>query len=781
MIHKMIQWHVKQRDCEDAQSNQTNGALSPMKNPCAIGCLVVTGSFLLPVVSGLRAADEKSAKPPEARRIQPDLITDRSLERTGFQEAGPYHPEYDLRTDFVMAYGVGRNLAGRLSKWVEAGYVPHVMTGVAWGNYQDYLDGKVDGREHWDEAQVNGEGRRILHGPRVPYMVPAVSFSDYLEDGVRRAIDAGAIAVHLEEPEFWADGGYSEAFRREWRIYYDEPWSRPDSSCDAQYRASKLKSYLYQRALSRLCSSMKEYALVRHGRPVRFYVPTHSLLNYTQWRIVSPEAALIDLPGIDGYIAQVWTGTARTPNTYRGIFKERTFETAFLEYGVMQELVRGTGRRMWFLADPVEDNPRFDWDDYRRNYLCTLVASLLHPAVHHYEVTPWPSRVFRGRFPRGKPDARRIPPDYATILATVFNQLRDMDQADLSWPETTEGVGVFLSDSAMFQRAAPAFREGVASKAEDATRATSREVRNLAAFYGLALPPLKHGIPIRPVQLDNVARFPGYLDDYRVLILSYEFQKPLQPGVHIALANWVRSGGSLIFVGADTDSFHAVREWWNRPPGKYASPTEHLFETLGLTRRPAEGEHRSGQGSLFLKRKHPAYFTRSAEAARELMEIVRGAVKRAGRKCVERNHLLLRRGSYVIAACLDESPGAEPLLKGRFVDLFDAQLSIQETVTIPPGRQAFLLDLDRTRGKPPLALASGGRIENWKPSNQRLDYTTKSMAGVTISTRIVLPAPPTTVTVGGQRCEEVVWHAPSRTVLIRHPGSPDPTGVAIRW
>ena len=79
--------------------------------------------------------------------------------------------------------------------------------------------------------------------------------------------------------------------------------------------------------------------MVKYGKLLRFYVPTHSLINYTQWKIVSPESALIDLPTIDGYIAQIWTGTARTRNIYRGDKKERTFETAFLEYGVMQELV----------------------------------------------------------------------------------------------------------------------------------------------------------------------------------------------------------------------------------------------------------------------------------------------------------------------------------------------------------------------------------------------------------------------------------------------------------
>jgi hypothetical protein len=32
------------------------------------------------------------------------------------------------------------------------------MTGVAWGTYNSYLDGEVDGETHWDEAQTDRRG-----------------------------------------------------------------------------------------------------------------------------------------------------------------------------------------------------------------------------------------------------------------------------------------------------------------------------------------------------------------------------------------------------------------------------------------------------------------------------------------------------------------------------------------------------------------------------------------------------------------------------------------------
>lgn len=713
--------------------------------------------------------------------ISPQLVTPRSLERTGFQEASPYKPTYDLRTDFVMSYGLGRNMPERLRRWTKAGYVPQVMTGIAWGDYQDYLGGKVDNREHWDEGQVDAAGKPIDHGPTVPYMVPAVSFSDYLEDGLRRVIDAGAVAIHLEEPEFWARAGFSEAFKREWRIFYNETWQRPDASCDAQYRASKLKYYLYQRALDRVCSSMKEYALTQQQRTIRFYVPTHSLLNYTQWRIVSPQSSLIDLPGIDGYIAQVWTGTSRTANVYQGRTAERTFETAYLEYGVMQELVRGTGQRMWFLNDPIEDNPRYDWDDYQRNYFGTLVASLLQPNVWHYEVAPWPRRVFEGRYPRGKPDAKTIPSAYATVLNIIFNQLRDMKQEQVKWPDSTKGVGVFLADSAMFQRAEPAFREGTVDDGCPLTHATAQEVRMLSGFYGLALPPLKHGIPIRPVQLDNVARFPSYLDDYKVLLLSYEFLKPLQPGIHLALAQWVQQGGSLIYIGADTDPFKQVREWWNRPPRVYAAPSGHLFETLGLARDVASGEYPCGKGMVIVQRIHPASISRSSQNARRFMQCLKTAVQHANETYIERNSLHLRRGPYVLAACLSESVSADPLtISGRFINLLDPNLSVLTDPQFAPGQQAWFLDLNEIKGKPPLALAAAGRIETWKTTKSRLTYTITSPADIRVVTRILLPAPPKKTTVDGKPAK-TIWDRPSRTVLVEHAGRPDPIAVEVAW
>ena len=314
-----------------------------------------------------------------------------------FQTSPGWSPRANLNADVALVYGIGRNLPERMQSWREHGYHVQVMTGVAWGQYQDYIYGRFDSKRHEDEEQMDAGGAPIRHGGDVFYMSPGDDYARYLCTGIQRALDAGAEAICLEEPEFWVAGGWEANFRRQWKAEYHEDWQPPDSSADAQYRASKLKYLLYRRTLSQIFDFVHRWAR-GHGRTVPCYVATHSLLNYAHWHMVSPEYSLIDV-GCDGYIAQVWTGTARTPNMYEGVFRERTFETAFLEYGAMQNLVRASHRLVWYLNDPVEDNPRHTWLDYRTNWQSTLTASLVQPEVWRYEVMPWPQRVFQGRHP----------------------------------------------------------------------------------------------------------------------------------------------------------------------------------------------------------------------------------------------------------------------------------------------------------------------------------------------------------------------------------------------
>jgi hypothetical protein len=688
-------------------------------------------------------------------------------ERLSFQTNGPWSPRTNLNADVAMVYGIGPRMPANIETWRQHGYTVHVMTGVAWGQYQDYLNGKFDGTDHWDQAQTESTGKRILHGgnANVPYISPGENYGKYLTVGVKRALDAGAEAIYLEEPEFWARGGWEENFKREWKAYYHEDWEAPNSSPDAQYRASKLKYYLYGRALSQIFDFAKEYGKA-NNRTIRCYVPTHSLINYAHWKIVSPESSLIDV-GADGYIAQVWTGTARTANYYEGRRKERTFETAFLEYGAMQNLVRASGRRVWYLNDPIEDNPNHDWDDYRTNWESTLTASLLQPEVWRYEIMPWPDRVFNSRHPIGKANAERagIPKPYETELQTVINALGEMKQPDVRWENAGTGkMGVLISDTMMFQRADP--------NASDA---------NLGSFYGLALPLVKRGVPVEPVQIES-ATAAGFLKRYKLLMLTYEGQKPPAPEFHDALTKWVREGGALVVIDDDGDPYNAVREWWNTAPLSYGTPRQHLFAKLGIP-KDAMGLHKVGKGVVLREALSPAALTYKEDGAETIRRVIRQATAAVKLPWKESDSLVLRRGPYVIVAGLDESlPDANPyVLRGRYLNLFDPDLPVLNTVNVTAGVRMLLVDLDRIKAAGPRIVAASCRLRDEKVDGKTLQFRADGVAGTNSIVQIAARTAPVEILIGGRPVERSMYDFSQGMARLRFPNSVEPVSVEVHF
>jgi hypothetical protein len=687
------------------------------------------------------------------------------LERTCFQTGQPYSDAIDLRSDVAIVYGIDPGLSKRVDSWRARGYRIHVMTGVSWGNYQDYLYGRFDGVHHEDEAQTDRQGQKISHGGDVYYMCPGARYGHFLCLGVQRALDARAEAIHLEEPEFWVRGGYSEGFKREWKSFYGEDWTAPHTSVDAQWRASKLKYYLYRRALQQVFAYIQDFNR-RLGRSVRGYVPTHSLLNYAHWRIVSPESSLARLNGCDGYIAQVWTGTARTPNLYRGQVRERTFETAFLEYGAMQNLVRATGRTVWYLNDPVEDNPNHDWADYRRNWESTLAASLLQPQVWQYEVMPWPERVWRGRYPSAADPKKRerIPPAYALELQTVINTLNSMRQEQVEWDSGPRHVGVLVSDSLMFERGEP-----------------SPSDPHLSQFYGLALPLLERGIPVEPVQLENLS-LKQSLDGYDLLLASYHGLKPLTPDVHAPMVAWVKAGGVLVFWDDDSDPYNRVREWWNTPPFSFVTPRQHLFQELGLGLDAKPGLYRVGQGLVLYRAGDPAALAHAKDGDRALIRTLRQAVSGTRVRWREMNYLRLSRGPYVIAAGLEESPEAPvKVLRGPFIDLFDSELSVHDTVALTPGSRHFLVDLSKLPLGGPRVVASACKVVAGLADDHQFRCSVEGIAATPGLVLLRLPAQPVSAELEGQPLTVGRFDTTTRLAWVKFPNQPRPRELVVRF
>lgn len=753
-------------------------------------------------------------------------IRDKKEELTGYQAGDPYRESVDLQCDFVMVYGIDPSMPERIRQYREKGYVVHLMTGIAWGEYQEYLDGKWDGRKHWDEGQVDRYGNDVIHNPTVPYMVPTVSFSNYLTERMKAAVDAGVEAIHVEEPEFWDRSGYSEAFKREYEIFYREPWKPQHESLDAQYKCARLKAYLYKRTIDRVSAALKEYAKVTYNKDLRFYVPTHSLLNYTQWKIMSPEAELIGIPTVDGYIAQIWTGTSREANVYEGVYKERTFETAYLEYGVMQELVKGTGRRMWFLNDPIEDLPSYTWENYEYNYKRTAVASLLHPHIWHYEICPWPHRVFDGRYPRFQPriaekietsfetdQSKPIPQSYSTFLSSMFQLFGDMEQKENSFEGKADGVGVFMSDSGLFQRTFPdgivngeklgdrfkaAMHKNSGNPVDEEAAAVLMEkigkedslmldfIQSAAFpnFFGMAMPLVKYGLPIHPVQLDNVRRFAGYLEDYQCLILSYEYMKPEAPDINAAVVSWIREGGTLIYVGDGSDPFHAIDSWWRK--SGFDTPAQHLFELAGLGKDPAQGSYPVGEGTVVIWKTAPARICLTKELADEYRELVQKALADQKIKWQYRNDLTLHRGPYIISAVMTESISDEPkVFEGLYADLMTNDYQIIRKKEAAPDDVVLLFDFEKIRDESFRIIGTSARVLEVTEAEEGLTLRLKTADRIRAYTRVRLPRPVQKVSAadeaGAEIAVESIWDEETNTLLVSYDSTANEVTVRAEW
>ena len=732
--------------------------------------LLMGGIFLtLPILAQDRSYPIQNINKPESGKA-----------KTAFQTSSSWIPEIDIRADVAIVYGIDGNPSDgdskfdfeeRIKSWREKGYNTHFMTGIAWGSYQEYFLGRWDGKNHLGEGQVEISGDTIWHGRNIPYIVPQESYVDYIKENViKRVIDAGITSIYLEEPEFWARGGYSSAFKEEWQDYYGFSWRPQDKSPENTWLSNKLKYHLYYRTIDEVSRYAKKYGK-KKGLDVKVYIPTHSLVNYSSWAIVSPEASLASLPGIDGYIAQVWTGTSREPTFYNGVEKERTFENAFLEYGSMVSMTAPTGRKIFFLTDPIEDR-RKSWDDYKKNYQATFTAQLLYPQVNNYEIMPWPERIYTKPYSVAYTDKKiLIPHVYSTQMQVMVNALNNMPKSD-NRVSGNNGIGVLMGNSLMFQRFPT--HEGYNDP-------------RFSNFYGQTFPLLKRGIPVQIVHMENLG-YKESLQDINVLIMSYSNMKPLSEEVHKNLEQWVKNGGTLVYTGKDDDPYQGVMDWWNQKQHSYNKPSENLFEKLGLGKNPTTGKYPSGNGEVYILRQDPKEFVLEKDGDKKFIETLKKAFGEKGGELEFKNSLFLKRGPYKIVAVMDESINNDLyFVKGPVIDLFDPLLPVLSQKIVVPGEEAFLYDLQYAYSQgQPMVLASAARISNEERQDNAFYFTCKSPINTMNSMRVFLTEKPKEVILKNKKGETIEtvgsnWDKNSRTYYLYFKNSPEGVDVRFKW
>ena len=109
-----------------------------------------------------------------------------TAEKTSFQVAAPWNEAYDVRSDIAIVYGMDSTFTERVKGYRDRGYNVQFMTGIAWGNYQDYFTGKFDGKTHEEDGQVERNGHEIGHGKGIPYIVPTDSYIAYFKTLIKK-------------------------------------------------------------------------------------------------------------------------------------------------------------------------------------------------------------------------------------------------------------------------------------------------------------------------------------------------------------------------------------------------------------------------------------------------------------------------------------------------------------------------------------------------------------------------------------------------------------------
>jgi hypothetical protein len=359
-----------------------------------------------------------------------------------------------------------------------------------------------------------------------PYMVPTDGWIKYVNSQGERALKAGAVALLPEEPLGHVHTGYSKSFKKLWVKHYKFPWQAENSSALARYLTAQLQGELFLKLEKELSKTAKK-------NDAALVVPIHSIFGNISSSLSAPLGISVGTKGIDGYIGQIWTGPVRWSLGNYISSEKSFFASAYSLYDYFTQLTVGTDKKLWLLVDPVEDDPNHTWNEFEEWYEHCIAAMLLMPGVDSYEIMPWPDRIFLPGYGTG--GGTPAPEKFRMEILTISQALQDVPKGG-EWfsgksSKPTEGIAIAISDSAMY---------------------VNKPVPKLQGLFGLYMPLIMQGVPVSSFVMERV-QDKNYADMYKLIVLSYENFKPANPELNVALAQWVKRGGTLVIFATDEE------------------------------------------------------------------------------------------------------------------------------------------------------------------------------------------------------------------------------------
>jgi hypothetical protein len=465
--------------------------------------------------------------------VQPTSVRAPDRPYTVVETAAAPTPALDLQTDALFTSAPDAALIGA---WKGRGYTVWTRGGLA--------DGKDYAQKHPDEVQAGPDGKPVTTGDSVNFTPTATRIAAE-HDFFAAALAAGSDGICLQGAEYRANTGYSPAFKQAWQLQYHEDWKPPTDSVDARYRAGRLMASLEADHVAALLQS------VGGSNPNALRMAAlRSPLECAELRLISPQWRISLLPPVQEVLGQIDEDTLRAPLRYAGARRALPFAQAYLAFSSLRNLLRDTGKRLWLPLDTFAAIPDLSIADRKGLFEQSVIAALLFPDVSAYQLLPGTDRLPGG-----------VVADSAAEYENVLTALDDMhNQTHVPGQAAADDIGVLVGDGLQWQREAP-------------------YASDLDGLFGMALPLLQRGVPVQIAALERVVD-PGYLNHFRTLLLSYDYQKPLGARTQTALADWVRRGGSLIFCGGSSP-YDGVRDsWWRQ--ANLSAPQSDLWTQLGL-------------------------------------------------------------------------------------------------------------------------------------------------------------------------------------------------------
>lgn len=699
-----------------------------------------------------------------------------------FFTSSVYDQQYDINGDIVIIRSDFKTAKRKISSWKKHGYSVHFSVNLSWGDFSEYLNGKWDDINHWEDVQCDRFGKYVFHGPNIPYIIPTVSFNNYILSKLIPVLEYGVEAIHIEEPYFFVKSGYSPSFKKEWEMYFQKPWTPIYNDINAQYEASILKGELVYRSIEFLSMELKSYCKYHFNRDLKIYVQTRGYISNIQNKTITPIKKITESKYIDGIVVNADSIKQSNEIAAKKDEEIKLFESAFIEFNSLKECLRFASKEIWFAFNFVAKSPLASWEINKSDYFSKLAAALFVPEVGNYIICDCPENIYGGK------TSKKPPAEYSMTIQNCSNFLARKPYPREEWEGTDDNpIGIFISDSVMNQQEYPA---------DDIYGAINRnDINNFNYFYGLEHPFFSYGQKVSMIPIEHVISDSRYLNNYNVMILSYDFMKPENPSIHYAINEWVRSGGVLIAAGTNNDSYNNLKSWWNTPPNNYKYPMRHLFDLLNVSEQVTElcekikktnqfkkvlsdGIIQVGKGIFAYFPESPAKCMTDSRFSEYMRELLFSACNKKKIKFISKAHYSLKKGPYRIVA--DISNGQTTYERsGVFADIASHKLALKDKISLNEYPFLLVYDIDSKPDDDFDFIAATGKVKDLIINETEISFKLKPFPGIPGYIRIYFPYP-NIVTLNNEEISPVNNETDKRTILLHFEATDKILQVKIR-